>query len=36
MGYEEDENKNYIPDRFERIFNKDLGKKDKNKSKNNK
>ena len=36
MGYEEDENKNYIPDRFEKIFNKDLGKKNKDKSKNNK
>tara|TARA_Y100000768_G_scaffold214366_1_gene161546 strand:+ start:913 stop:1101 length:189 start_codon:yes stop_codon:yes gene_type:complete len=34
LGFEEDENKNYIPDRFERIFGKNIEKKDKKKSKN--
>ena len=28
MGYEEDVNKNYIPDRFERMFGADPKKKD--------
>jgi len=34
LGFEEDENKNYIPDRLERIFGKNIEKKDKKKSKN--
>ena len=33
MGYEEDENKNYIPDRIERMFGKDpSAKKEKEQS----
>ena len=32
MGFEEDENKNYIPDRFEKFFNIDIEKKNKDKS----
>jgi len=35
FGYEEDENKNYIPDRLERLFGKKIEKKvDKNPKKN--
>ncbi len=34
LGFEEDENKNYIPDRLERMFGKNIEKKDKKKSKN--
>lgn len=34
LGYEEDENKNYIPDRLERMFGKNIEKKNKKKSKN--
>lgn len=34
LGFEEDQNKNYIPDRLERIFGKNIEKKDKKKSKN--
>ena len=37
MGYEVDENKNYIPDRLERMFGKDqVQKKEKNKIKRKK
>ena len=37
MGYEVDENKNYIPDRLERMFGKDpSAKKEKNKIKKKK
>jgi hypothetical protein len=28
FGYEEDENKNYIPDRLERMFGKEIKKKE--------
>ena len=37
MGYEEDENKNYIPDRIERMFGKDpSAKKEKEQTKKQK
>ena len=37
MGYEEDENQNYIPDRIERMFGKDpSAKKEKEQSKKQK
>ena len=37
MGYEEDENQNYIPDRLERMFGKDpSAKKEKSKDKKKK
>ena len=34
LGFEQDENKNYIPDRLERMFGKKIKNKDKKKSKN--